>query len=299
MLASLVAGVFFPSLALEHDYGSSLLPGINWRLVGFAIHSNGIGVTAAIAVVLEVSGMVRQRPNWLVLLPALAVLVLAQSKTAWIGALVGVALVRFDAVKELMAGRASRSTSIGLVIFTCFSLVIIAAVIVVLGSSDRFSVFLDSSGFTTFTGRTRIWDITLNEFEKSPLFGYGPSLWDQQYRWEHGMMAAGQAHNQFVQILGQAGIIGGLSLLWYLYCLGRGCLAALPGTKGLSLVMFLLLVVRCFMEAPLQMNGILEEEALIHGLVFLFACRAWQTKIDTVMGKADKQLAVPLLPASH
>ena len=47
---------------------------------------------------------------------------------------------------------------------------------------------------------------------------------------------------------------------------------AIDKTKGLSLVMFLLLLTRCMMEAPLQMNGILEEEALIHGMVFLFAC---------------------------
>jgi len=61
------------------------------------------------------------------------------------------------------------------------------------------------------TGRTKIWDITLEELNRSPHFGLGNELWnyDMKSRYIDSLgFAPGQAHNEFLQSLGRFGVLG-------------------------------------------------------------------------------------------
>ena len=122
------------------------------------------------------------------------------------------------------------------------------ALVLANGVFDR----LFSDEVLSLTGRTSIWADTLAEFERYPWFGYGPDLWGVEYRIRLGKLFAGQAHNQFIQTLGESGLIGFSLLLMYLGVLLRLALRTFSASRGLSLALYLLILVRCITEAPLR-----------------------------------------------
>ena len=61
---------------------------------------------------------------------------------------------------------------------------------------------------TSLTGRTKIWFLAWEEFLASPWFGHGPSIWGDYYRFMIGIKTATSAHNQLLQSLSSAGILG-------------------------------------------------------------------------------------------
>lgn len=256
-VGSLIAAVVAPKLALAPDYYQSLIPGFSKRLWGLSSHANALGIFAAAALVLELSPMLRKRPNLLVALLQLTVLVLTQSKTAWIGTIIGVLLVRWFWVQESVFKGKKREMAMVAAVVACVALALIAIAIGVFSDSPRVIRLLDRIGAFTATGRTAIWQVTIDEFNANPWTGYGPSLWDLYYRFQHGMMQAGQAHNQFVQILGQAGLLGLLSMLFYLGTLLVYAMTHAAASKGWALVLVLMLLVRCLSESPLRMSTII------------------------------------------
>jgi O-antigen ligase len=72
---------------------------------------------------------------------------------------------------------------------------------------------------TVFTGRTGIWKDTLSMIEANPLFGVGLGAYETAYpRYStqtHSLIVA-QSHNDYLQILADCGIVGGLIALWFL-----------------------------------------------------------------------------------
>ena len=64
--------------------------------VGLSDHANALGVVAALALALEFSPQVRARPVWLLVLCHAAVLLLTQSKTAFLATLIALTVVRWS-----------------------------------------------------------------------------------------------------------------------------------------------------------------------------------------------------------
>lgn len=286
LAASLVGAILVPDMTLQRGY-SSWLPGFSIRLYGFAEHANSLGIIAALAVIMELSPFVRKRIKPIYLAVAVVALLLTQSKTSYMVALVGVAFVRYEDLRSrievkapgkfvpaLIVGSTSL-ISIGLIVFLAFANA---------GKLDR---FLDFSQGITFTGRTRIWQITWNDFLANPIFGYGPAIWDLKYRYENNFMAAGQAHNQVFQTLGQAGLIGLATLLWYVYLMGRNCLNSWRATSGLAAIAFFGLLIRCFSESPMRLSGLNGMDAFVHLMAFIFAASA-------VVVAAERKTATPV-----
>jgi O-antigen ligase len=123
------------------------------------------------------------------------------------------------------------------------------------------------------TGRGVIWDVAIEVWQQNPLFGYGPKLWDPEFRKSIGMSFAFSAHNQFMQTLSGAGIIGMLGLLAYLGIVLRYAVGLAHATKGLSLALGLFLVIRCMTETPLSTSTLFNGDLLTHLLVFGFLVR--------------------------
>jgi O-antigen ligase len=270
LAASLAMVLVAPGMVLEKGY-KSLIPGVNFRFYGLSDHANSLGMLAAMSLILQLSPFVRARSNLVFLAISLVALVLAQSKTAWVVALVGIPLVRY----EYFRGRFQDKDRghFPMLVIAGGSLVVVFALLgfgiaANTGALDRVWNMQDA---ITFTGRTRIWEISWNEFLANPLFGYGPALWDLTYRWQNNFMAAGQAHSQFFQTAGQAGGLGLLAWFTYLYLMGRNCLAAWQVTSGLAGTAFVSLVLRCFSESPMQLGGLGGMEAFTHLLAFAFA----------------------------
>ena len=270
MLGSLLAAVWAPSLALDRDY-ASLIPGVNWRLVGLTDHANSLGALAVVALLLELSPAVQAKPRWLLLLPAVAVLVLSQSKTAWIEVVMALSLVRFSGLRARLFGREQARGAVGMLALLAIAVALLLCVLGVLASSDRTLAWIDQASLTTLTGRTKIWEITWAEFERSPWLGYGPALWDAQYRYEQGLVSVGQGHNQYIHTLGQAGLVGAACLFFYVLALLRNSLAAWRAGMSLPLVLVLILLVRGITETPLALNSVLSTDAFLHLLAFALA----------------------------
>lgn len=272
-VGSLLAMAIMPRLALEPDY-ASFLPGVNFRLHGLADHANSLGIIAAIGLLLELSSFVLARPSLLFLSVHLTVLLLAQSKAAWISVILSLAFVRWNWFRDdVMRGDRWRAK-----IILILSMLVIATIILIgFGYgiySSRFLRVLDDSSIFTLTGRFEIWGLTLKEFVASPLLGYGPSLWDLTYRRERGMMHVGQAHGQFIQILGQAGVLGFLSLFAYLFSMARVTAIRWESSKGLAFILVFTLLLRCVAESPVRMGGIMGFDNWSHMIAFVAAVGA-------------------------
>lgn len=268
LLGSLVAMWVSPHLVLETGY-NSLIPGFNNRLAGLTEHANSLGLIAVVALFLELSQFVCKKPNAFFLLIGIANLVLAQSKTAWILAIIGFALLRLNEFWRDYTQ--NRRQVVTLAIFSGVFFMISIAVLLIYLRLDSLQGFLsaDRTGLMTFTGRTKIWELTWNEFLNNPISGYGPSIWDMSYRLQYGMIYVGQAHNQYVQILGQAGLLGALSLVFYILLLIRKGYQGWGETYGISFLMVTVLLVRGFSESPMRMIGIMDFDSFVHLLAFL------------------------------
>jgi O-antigen ligase len=273
-LGSLLAIAVVPKLVLLPDFRQSVIPGVTVRLFGLSDHANALGVVAAVGLVLEFSPQVRRRPMWLLVLLHGVVLLLTQSKTAIVGAMLALTVVRWSWLRDsLFRGDGRRMASFAIV----SGCVLLSLMVLALGfssRSERLISFLDRIGVFTLTGRTPIWQVTIEEFLKNPVTGFGPSLWDLQFRFEHGMMQAGQAHNQFVQILGQAGLLGLFSMLAYLGTMARATLRRMAHDHGLAAVLLLMLLVRCMSESPLRMGSVMGWDAWLHLVAFTAAAAA-------------------------
>src|SRR6185295_11888417 len=64
--------------------------------------------------------------------------------------------------------------------------------------AEQAAGFFDSAEgaqLLTMTGRDRIWAVAIEEWQSNPVFGYGPGLWDPEYRASIGLLNATHAHN--------------------------------------------------------------------------------------------------------
>jgi O-antigen ligase len=138
------------------------------------------------------------------------------------------------------------------------SLVVIGTVLLQLSLGSKVFDFLTEKsrdiGLDTLTGRTEIWRVTLNTWRESPFFGYGPHLWDEAFRMKAGaqFMHVGMAHNQYVQSLGEAGLIGLACLLGTLFLWIRYAMKHATRTRWISLGLVSIPFFCAVTEAPFR-----------------------------------------------
>jgi O-antigen ligase len=233
------------------------------RFGGLAPHPVAMGMFAQTALLL-----IWARPygsrwiNVLAWITGLAALFLAQSKTAWI------AFVLCSAAMWIVrnGGRVweritdPRDSLAGVV--ACLAVMtVVGAVLGLLLASDvgsQLSDFADTSEgaqLMSMTGRDRIWAIAIEEWHANQLFGYGPGLWDADFRQSIGMPNATDAHNQFMDTLARGGTVGFVGLVIYSLVLLVLAFRHARATGGLSLALFLALALRSISEVPLLLFG--------------------------------------------
>jgi O-antigen ligase len=127
---------------------------------------------------------------------------------------------------------------------------------------------VETQEMSSLTGRAAIWGETVKVVEANPLFGYGPSLWDLEFRIKTGMMFT-HAHNQYLQTLGAAGIFGLLTLVCYLVVLLGTAWRARVGSKGVTVALALFLLIRGVTEVPLSVSGAIHGEFMVQMFVLV------------------------------
>lgn len=290
MLGSLAAIVLRPDFAMHRpDVGG--IPGLNWRLYGLTPHANTLGPMALLAIVLELHTPSQRWPiRWLHLGAAAAAFVLAQSKTAWAAA--PAMLVAIYLPLALRQGLDSVGAARRFDRTIWLMLGVIAVVVLGVAASvgfDTLEFVRRRDDLASLTGRTHIWEITLEAWRENILFGYGPEIWgaDRQIRFH--MFHVGHAHNQIVQTLGEAGLVGLLLLLGYLGTLFHAALRRFFPSRGLVLMLMLLVLVRCVTEAPLRAEGLLSWATFLHVLLLVAACHAVRASPPPVIASPTRR----------
>jgi O-antigen ligase len=266
LFAFILAGVFLipvmPTMVLDQSYSQGLMPGVP-RFGGLAPHAVAMAMFAqAFLLLLWARPFQRNWLNVLAWVMGLAALFLAQSKTAWIAFLLCamcMALVRHGG---RMWRRMSDPRNGALGIFACLLLLIALCVVlawIVLGDVDaqlaNFADTAQGAQLISMTGRDQIWAVATEEWRASPLFGYGPGLWDADFRAAIGMPNATSAHNQFMDTLARAGSIGAAALVAYSLVLLVMSLRYAKASGGLSLALFVALALRSISEVPMLLQG--------------------------------------------
>lgn len=239
---SVAAALLFSAWAVVPNYG---IPVPHSRLAGITTHPNALGMLAAVLLILEW----KRRPLSRVgVVLAAVVLVWAQSKTAWgaVAVVAAVGLARWLGRRAPARSLLPHVVLAGVVAFTSY---------IGLGLAEPEQATTKGDDTTeTFTGRTAIWEATLEVWQSDPLIGYGPYLWDdpmdRRFAGRVGF-PPGHAHNQLIQALGEAGVIGGLALVVALVGLARAARRGDHVTGGATGAIFLVLAITCVTGVPI------------------------------------------------
>jgi O-antigen ligase len=277
VVGSLLAALVAPQWALIQEEGPSAFP----RLYGLASHANGLAPVALMLLFLE-----HQAPSRLILrlagcAAAVTVIVMSQSKTIWIASIVGVMIL------VVYRGTGQASTRRRWANRAVLTLSVIASVTL---TAVSVKVDADEIRKVTLTGRTFLWDVALEEWRAKPLFGYGPTLWDEQYRRDKlgsDAVYAGHSHNMYVQQLAETGLVGFSFMLFFLAVLATTAWRVRFTSRGLSVALFSYLALRCVTESALSFGGLDESMlvgALVIGLMVIESARASARKVTPRAG---------------
>ena len=158
-----------------------------------------------------------------------------------------------------------------------------ALVWIVVGDVDaQWSNFADTAQgaqLISMTGRDQIWALAIEEWRASPLFGYGPSLWDADFRAAIAMPNATSAHNQFMDTLARSGTIGAAGLVAYSLVLLGMSLRYAKASGGLSLALFVALALRSISEVPMLLQGY-GTELFLHLLLLITISAAASSRVQ-------------------
>ena len=264
VITSLLAAFIVPTLALQ-DSPKALIPGYGLRLWGLTSHANVLGSVALTLCLLEWAAPYHATlAHRLSLLAGAVALVWTQSKTSLAAAAVAIVVIAayraIKGIRQLPPRAHTKATKQDfiplLVLFAGLALVATTLVAVVLGDeiglSNALAKRLAAFDFGTVQGRTLIWQQAIVEGLNYPLFGYGLNLWGTEYRLATGLTSAFHAHNQFLQVFSVAGVFGTVSFVVYLAVLGRMSFVTARASRGASLALFVVLLVRSIAEVPIQ-----------------------------------------------
>lgn len=253
---SAAAVILFPEVAFNLDESRTLF-GLG-RVQGITLHPNSLAILAVMSLFLEIHAGSRL---WWKLLAVTSVLV-AQSATAYVIALIGFAVLH------------TTLSRIARYIALTGALTAALLALIVPSTMAHFLAQVLPPNLGTLNGRTRIWAAAMNGFELSPIWGYGPSFLDEEFRTNflQNFDAAAQAHNQWIQTLGSTGAVGAASLVLLTIALAVYGWQSRTATRGLSIALVLMLLLRSITESPLRPSGIAPETVLVIVILGVLAC---------------------------
>lgn len=305
LLASLIMLAVRPEMVAETRYRAGLIPGITLRFYGFATHPNTLAPLCLLllcairlrrfkAPLLNIAGVTL----------AFACLFLTQSKTSIGLVLIGAGwfwlLDQRDSAAAVGAAQQRRwkalSVALGFLVVGLLGLVVLVALSVNDSFLPKLGQLADRLQLLTLTGRTRIWDETLRAASDNLIFGYGPELWSVGFRIKVGLPFS-HSHNQFIHTFGAAGVVGVLALVAYLAGLARLAWRTRVASKGVTVVLFLYLLLRGLTELPLNISNAMQGEFIVQ--IFLLAVCIGALQPRTRPVTASHALASPAFYSSR
>jgi O-antigen ligase len=258
MLAGVALVFANPTMVLDTSYTQGLIPGLP-RFGGLTPHPVMMGMLAQLAlVILWVRPFHRRWLGLAAWLLGLGVLFVAQSKTAWLCFLVSaccLVVVRrgSDAVHKVGDPRAS-SFGVGLLLMLMAAVLAVLVAVLVFDLPTLIGDFFNTRAgmdLASLTGRDRIWVVAMEEWGRNPIFGYGLTIWDADFRQAIGMPQATHAHNQLLDTLSRSGSVGAFGLVIYACVLTVMAFRYARATRGLSLALWFSVALPAVSEVPL------------------------------------------------
>jgi exopolysaccharide production protein ExoQ len=282
--SALILAVVWPEKVVSGSYDSILgLPQV--RLLGLVFQGNILGPIAGLAI-FAILRTPRTSLRWVHLGSAFLVLFFAQGKTAWAATLMGLLFLWAYNTGSLTRRNVRLGAAALLFMFVGYQ-AFFAPV-----AQQRVQM-LSTSGqdLTSLNGRTYVWDVTIDVWEENRVFGYGPTIWSTDFRAKYGefFAFAGQAHNQFVQSLGESGLVGLGALIFYILCMLLVAVRTAEGTRGLSLACFALVAVRLMTEAALRTYRV-DAAFMLHLFLAYMLMVSWNERSEPVVEESEVQV---------
>lgn len=247
------------------------------RLTGLSPHPNALVAIAVAALLLEIGWSHGSR--WARLAGALAAVtcvVLTQSNTGYIAAAIAVAILlatRHAAYRRLLLA-------------VC---VAVLAVYVVSPTTVVPTALQSSDYVSSVSGRTSIWTISLDEWQRRPLTGYGPGFFGPASVAQHfpETLQVTNGHDQVVQTLVESGLLGLLGLLAVFGATISCAWRARRVDGGLSLALVTCFWIFGLTETPMRVVGVAVLPALVTLGVALVSSR------DALEARLEAEERVP------
>ncbi len=223
LLGSLLFGLLHPALA-THRAEAAELAGA-WR--GLANHKNSLGALAAVGLVLWLHAALGREARLQLALPCIAIavacLLLSRSSTALIGSV-------FSAAMLLLLMRSPHTLRAWIPwLVSAFTVTLLIYTLAVLRLVPGLEVLLTPVTALTgkdlsFTGRTDIWALIIDQIKEHPWLGGGyGAYWTEPLPGKPTSIFLtslyfypGSAHNGYMEVLNELGIMGGLCLIGFL-----------------------------------------------------------------------------------
>lgn len=285
MIGGYMVAPFNPSFVFDLTYSQGLIPGLP-RFAGLAPHPVFLGMLTQMALFsLWVQPFGRPWLNRCAWGIGFLTLFLAQSKTAWVS-FVPCAFTLFICLngRQILARMADTrhpEFGISLLISLCAAMMLVGGLLLFGDLDAKLDHFFNSdegAQLTSLTGRDKIWAVAFAEWHRNPVFGYGLNLFDEDFRDMIGMSAATHGHNQFIDVLGRSGFIGAIALIIYALALLVYALRYAISSQGLSITLFLALILRSVSEVPMTLHGYGVEFVGHMMLLIVIAGQASQSK---------------------
>ena len=224
LLGSIVFGLAFPTLAIHSEAAPELIGA--WR--GLANHKNGLGALACFALIFWFhAGLTGQAKFARVAVGAAiatACLLLSRSSTSLVATVfvltLLVLLLRSPPGLRPYVPYAVAALVAVLVVYALAILNLIPGLATLLGP---LTAFTDKA--VTLTGRTEIWDVVTDHISYHPLLGTGygaywtagpiPGTESYAFMWRMNGFYPGSAHNGYLDIVNDLGLVGLICFLGY------------------------------------------------------------------------------------
>jgi O-antigen ligase len=275
MLLSLAFAFVRPQLVMEPGY-ASLIPGVSWRFWGLSTHATAFGPTAMVATLLLLHQPLRSAIlQWSAVALSLGMVLVAQSKSTWLIAVFAIGVLMWlrqtTRPGRIVDRDAERVVPTLLVAIIALGVTGAGLTVAFTDAGRSFVEFWgsrDSDALTTLTGRAELWRLVPLALAENPLFGYGLTMWNSEFRAAVGLPHAFSAHNQFLQSLGVAGAVGLAGLVIYLAVLTRYAIASIDATRGLSVALLVATLIGSITETPFELRSMMVSYFLLHLLLF-------------------------------
>ncbi len=301
------AGVLFwnPGLVMDNKYIEGIIPGFTYRYSGLASHPNSLGLMTTLFLLCLWNHPFSSRSinlsAWIV---GGASLLLTQSKTSWIGFILCLFCMGYFKYGDYFKRRFFDYKNPVLSILFIFTIMTISGTllgVVMFGNIgskiDSFFASSTGSSLMTMTGRTQIWQIALDEWRRSPVFGYGLTIWGEAHRAKIGMPMAVTAHSQFYQTLASSGVVGLAGLFVYATTLLWFTLKTAKSSQGLTLAIFFLLFLRSISEVSLAITGHWDIVEFAH--LLLLTVIGGQFKLDSIKERNNSLMTYQITGSSR